>query len=166
MQVRSLPAVGRRVLGSMGGSVQTSAANGLSSGGSVDGMVTREDAVRIVTDLPEVTEGLRFRNVTWSVDGKPFAWDRPFSKADLKRFGDVTPAQGPILAVRVEDLLEKEAVLADASEAVCDIAHFEGYPAALITLSEVEPDELRELVVGAWATCAPPIVVEKFLGDR
>jgi len=139
----------------MGGSVQTSAANGLSSGGSVDGMVTREDAVRIVTDLPEVTEGLRFRNVTWSVDGKPFAWDRPFSKADLKRFGDVTPAQGPILAVRVEDLLEKEAVLAADPEAFFTIAHFEGYPAVLVQLNKVGRRQLRRGIEDAWAVHAP-----------
>ncbi len=129
-------------------------------------MATREDAVRIVTALPEVTEGLRYRNVTWFAAGAPFAWDRPFSKADLERFGDVTPPEGPILAVRVEDLLEKEAILAEASDAVFTIPHFDGFAAVLVRLETVEPDELGELVVGAWAACAPAELVARYFAER
>ncbi len=129
-------------------------------------MATREDALRIITDLPEVTEGLRFRSATWFVDGAPFAWDRPFSKADLKRFGAETPPGGPILALRVEDLLEKEAVLAESSAAVFTIPHFEGFAAVLVQLPVAELEELRELVIGAWAACAPRALVEQFLGER
>ena len=129
-------------------------------------MATRDDALRIIAGLPEVAEGLRFRRATWFVNGAPFAWDRPFSKADVKRFGDETPPAGAILALRVEDLLEKEAVLADSSQAVFTIPHFEGFAAVLVALSTVEMDELRELVVGAWAACAPRELVEGFLDER
>ena len=129
-------------------------------------MATRDDALRIIAVLPEVTEGLRFRRATWFVNGAPFAWDRPFSKADVKRFGDETPPAGAILALRVEDLLEKEAVLADSSQAVFTIPHFEGFAAVLVALSTVEMDELRELVVGAWAACATRELVEGFLDER
>ena len=63
-------------------------------------------------ELPEVVQGERHGTLSWSVAGKTFAWERGFSKADIKRFGDATPPDGPILAVRVDDLGEKEAVLA------------------------------------------------------
>ena len=49
--------------------------------------------------LPEVTEGARHGNRTWFIGKKGFAWQRPFSKADIKRFGDETPPGGLILAV-------------------------------------------------------------------
>ena len=69
-------------------------------------MATIDDAAQMAMALPDVTEGARWHKRTWSVAGKAFAWERPFSKADIKRFGDAVLPDGPILAVRVEDLGE------------------------------------------------------------
>jgi hypothetical protein len=50
-------------------------------------MASVEDVEQVIGALPEVTQGLRFGYRTWFVAGKPFAWERPRSKADLRRFG-------------------------------------------------------------------------------
>jgi hypothetical protein len=125
-------------------------------------MATLDDVARLAADLPEVTEGERHGNRTWSVAGKAFAWDRPFSQADLRRFGPQTPPPGPILAVRVEDLAEKEAILAAHPDGFFTIPHFDGYAAVLIQLPSVSREDLREGLTDGWLACAPPKLAAEY----
>jgi hypothetical protein len=128
-------------------------------------MVKIEDVAALVAELPEVTEGERYGNRTWYVAGKAFAWERPFSKADIKRFGDETPPDGDILAVSVDDLAEKEAVLEANPDAFFTIPHFNGYAAVLIQLKKVRKKALREALTDGWLACAPPKLAAELLGE-
>jgi hypothetical protein len=124
---------------------------------------TPDDVAELVAELPEATEGERHGTRTWFVAGKAFAWERPFSQADLKRYGDETPPDGPILAVRVGDLGEKEAVLAAQPVAFFTIPHFDGYAAVLIQLPAVARPALREALLDGWLACAPARLARQYL---
>jgi hypothetical protein len=125
--------------------------------------MTVDDVARMALALPEVTGGERHGARTWFIAGKAFAWERPFSKADVKRFGDASPPEGPILAVRVADLDDKDVLLAAQPRGFFTIPHFDGYAAVLIQLSTVRKRDLQEAIIDAWLACAPPRLANQYL---
>jgi hypothetical protein len=115
---------------------------------------------------PAVVEGDRYGHRSWSVGKKAMAWERDFSKADLKRFGDEPVPDGPILALTVDDLAEKEAVLAAGHKGFFTIPHFDGYAAVLVQLRVVAKKALRDAIEDAWLACAPEPLVQEHLSGR
>lgn len=121
----------------------------------------------MVSSLPGVEDGEGHRSGrAWAVGGKTFAWERAYSKADIKRFGVESYPQEPIVAVRTAGLAEKEALLASSSGAVFTIEHFNGYAAVLVEVAAVEPDEMMEVLVDGWSIYAPPEALAEYdLGE-
>ena len=128
-------------------------------------MATLDDAAALAMALPEVTEVEQREWRCWAVAGKKFAWERTFSKADLKRYGDAEPPPYPILAVRTEGLVEKEALLADAPAGVFTIPHFDGFAAVLVELGRISEEDLREVLTEGWFAMAPAKVAATFRAD-
>ena len=114
--------------------------------------MTFKDVAALAKGLPGVNVGAKFGNRTWMVNDKGFAWERPFSKADLKRFGDETPPAGEILAVRVENLDAKEMLLAMKLPGFFTIPHFNGYAAVLIQLRKARKRDVRAAFLDAFHT--------------
>lgn len=132
-------------------------------------MATLEDAAELAARLPEVAEGEDKHghgHRTWAVGGKVFAWERPFSKADIKRYGSQPPPEGPILALSTADLAEKEAILAAGTPGIFTIPHFNGYKAYLIELPVVDLADLEEAITDAWLSQAPPALANEYLESR
>jgi hypothetical protein len=94
-----------------------------------------------------------------------FVWERPLRQSDLAALGEGAP-EGPILGARVEHLGAKEALLADDPAVFFTTPHFDGYPAVLVLLEEIQVDELEELIVDAWLARAPKRVAQKYLDSR
>ena len=129
-------------------------------------MITLDQVAEMSLALPEVTEGERYGTRAWSVRGKVFAWERPFRKADLKRFGDATPPDGPIVAISVDDLAEKEAVLAANPTAFFTIPHFDGYAAVLVHLRRATKAAVREALLDGWLAMAPRRLADEYMASR
>jgi hypothetical protein len=123
-----------------------------------------DDVRRIALGLPETDEKLSWGNAAWRVREKMFVWERPLRRSDREALGDRAPA-GPILGVRVEHLLAKEALLADDPAVFFTTPHFDGHESVLIRLDEIDLEELEEVIIEAWLTRAPKRLAREFMDN-
>ena len=125
-------------------------------------MATWDDVRRLALALPETDERRSRDLLQWRVKDKLFVWERPLRRSDLEALGDRAP-DGPILGVRVEHLVAKEALLADDPGVFFTTPHFDGYPAVLVRLDRIGARELEELITEAWLARAPKRLVTAFM---
>jgi hypothetical protein len=62
-------------------------------------------------------------------------------------------------------LEEKEMLMAAAPRIYFETDHYRGWPAVLVRIGEIEPDELRHRLRKAWLAQAPKRVARQFLAD-
>jgi hypothetical protein len=121
-------------------------------------VATQDDVRRIALALPEVVESEdRF---AFSVQGKEkgLAWvwlEREYPKK-------ARVPQSAVLAVRVANESEKQELLAADPDKFFTEPHYNGFPAVLVRLAEVDVDELTELLIDAWRIQAPKALVAEF----
>jgi hypothetical protein len=83
-------------------------------------------------------------------------------KADREALGAAAPT-GEILGVRVADVGVKAALLADDPAVYFTTPHFDGYPAVLVRLADIDPAELHDLLRDAWLARAPKRLARAYL---
>lgn len=130
-------------------------------------MATLDDIRDIVAPLPGVTEKTSGHDggVGWRTKAGLFVWERPPRKTDLAAPADSgrTWPEGTIVGLRTDGLEHKEMLLASLPRILFTIPHFEGYPAVLCRLDEVDPAQLSELVIDSWILRTPPPVAREWL---
>jgi hypothetical protein len=121
-------------------------------------LVDLEEVRMMSLALPETNAGFHEnRQFFAEVAGKGFAWTW------MER---ITPKKPRVpcleaLAVRVADLTEKEVLLASDERTFFTEPHYNNFPAVLVRLAEVDPEELRALLTEAWRTRAPKRLVKE-----
>jgi hypothetical protein len=125
-------------------------------------VATWNDVARVVGELALTSEPTAH---DWRVGKKLLAWERPLRLSDREALAQrgVEPPEGDILGVRVSDEGVKFALIADEPKVYFTTPHFDGYPAVLIRLAEIEVPDLVELITEAWMTQAPRKLVQEFL---
>jgi hypothetical protein len=120
-------------------------------------MASQEDVRRIALALPDTTEGDDHFAFSVLNKGKQkgFVWvwnERVTPKKPKVPNPDV-------VAVRVADEVEKQALLASGKAQFFTEPHYNGFPAILVRLPLIEPEELEELLIDAWRCQAPRALV-------
>jgi hypothetical protein len=101
--------------------------------------VTFDDVRQLALALPAVEEGTSYGTPAFKVRGK-----------FLSRLRE----DGETLVVRI-DFDERDILMAANPETFYITDHYRDYPAMLVRLATVDPDELRDLLEGAWRRAAP-----------
>ena len=118
------------------------------------------DVHRIALSLPHATQdGSKIR---YLVDGgKAFAWTWK-KRVEPKR---ARVEQLDVFAVRVANEEEKQVLIASDPAKFFTEPHYNGYPAVLVRLAEIDSDELTELLMDAWRNAAPRKLVAELDAD-
>jgi hypothetical protein len=116
-------------------------------------MATQADVRRIALKLPGVEEAAE--KFAFSVlnkgKSKGIAWVW-MERVDAKKPRVANPS---VVAIRVANLAQRNALLAAEPKKFFTEPHYEGFPALLVRLAAVTAADLEELLAEAWRCTAP-----------
>lgn len=123
-------------------------------------MADQDDVRRIALSLPDtVEEDDRFAfSVLNKGKAKGFAWIW-LERIDPKK-SRVPNAE--VLAIQVSGEADKASLIAADPEKFFTEPHYNGFPAVLVHLPEIEIAELEELLIDAWRIQAPKALVKDY----
>jgi hypothetical protein len=124
----------------------------------------QQDVRRIALALPETVEAeehfaFSVRNKA-RLKGFVWAWN------ERKDPGKPRVPSSEVVAVRVPNQFEKEALLAVDEAKFFTEPHYNGFPAVLVRLALVDAEELQDLIIDAWRCQAPRALVRSFDADQ
>jgi hypothetical protein len=128
-----------------------------------------------MADLDELALALPQATKEVSGDGRPsyLVHGKRFCLQRSRRPDAVNPETGErlddVLMFRVEDLYVKELILSDDRGIYFTTPHFNGYPAVLVRIADLEKldrEELFDLVAEAWLTRAQKRVAKAWLVEN
>ena len=130
-------------------------------------MSTLDDLDEIALGLPHVTKQVRDGRPLYAVHGKLFCLHR--SRRPDARDPQTGERLDDVLMFRIADEGDKEMLLRDARGVFFTTPQFDGYPAILVRIPDLERidrDELREIVAEAWLTRAQKRVAKAWLAEQ
>jgi hypothetical protein len=123
-------------------------------------LADQSDVRRIALALPETSaadDRFAFSVVnTGKQKGFVWAWNERFDPRKPR------VARSDVVAVRVPNAFDKEALLAADEAKFFTEPHYHGFPAILVRLPLIDVDELQELIWDAWRCQAPRALVDAF----
>jgi hypothetical protein len=127
-------------------------------------MANQDDVRRIALALPDTSEAedrfaFSVRN-KGKQKGLVWAWNE---RVEPKKPRVPRP---DVVAIRVLDQLDKEALLASDQKKFFTEPHYNGFPAVLVRLPLIAMAELEELIVDAWRCQAPRALGDSFGAGR
>jgi hypothetical protein len=125
-------------------------------------MATQADVRRIARSLPGAVESDGHFAFEVEVKGKRkgFVWVWK-ERIDPKKARVPNPA---VLAVRVATLGQKDTLISAEPRKFFTEPHYNGFPAILVRLAEVNSRDLRELITEAWRCMAPKELTDRSAG--
>ena len=125
-------------------------------------MATQDDVRRIALSLPDSSEA----EDRFAFSVRAGVKDKAFAFVWMERLEPKQPRvpNPDVLAIRVGNEAEKQALIAAAPDRFFTEHHYNGFPAVLVRLPAIDVDELAELLTDAWRTQAPKALVRRFEG--